>query len=97
MRFKVLAIIFWSAAPLAANSVGVMAADGPRPPKPVAPDGNSPDSVGSNPMIIQNHDGTFTIQKKPASGNSKDAEVKDGLVIPAQVITPEVPASKGKH
>lgn len=96
MRFKVLAIGFGSTVLLAANSVGAMAADSPQPSKP-APDANSPDSTGTNPMIIKNPDGTFTIQKKPANGNSKDAKAKDGLVIPPQVIAPEVPASTGKH
>jgi hypothetical protein len=96
MRFKVLAMGFGSAV-LAANSVGVMAADSPRSSKPVASDGNSPGSTGNNPMIVKNPDGTFTIQKKPTNGNSKDAKVKDGLVIPPQVIVPEFPVSNGKR
>jgi hypothetical protein len=97
MRFKVLAIGIGSAALLVADSVGVTAADRPPPPKPVAPDGSSTNSVASNRMIIKNPDGTFTIQKKRANRNSKDAKVKDGLVIPAQVIAPEFPVSNGKR
>jgi hypothetical protein len=32
--------------------------------------------------IVAFLDGTFTVQKEPANGNSKDAKAKDGLVIP---------------
>lgn len=39
-------------------------------------------------MIINNPDGTFTIQKKPC----RYSKGKSGLVIPPQVVVPMVPA-----
>ena len=65
----------------------VMAADDPQPPKSAVPDGASTNS-DTKPMITHNHDGTFTVQKEPPNGNSKDAKAKNGLVIPPQVVTP---------
>jgi hypothetical protein len=65
----------------------VMAADDPQPPKPAVPDGTSTNSA-SKPMVTHNPDGTFTVQKEPRNGNSKDAKAKEGLVIPPQVVTP---------
>jgi hypothetical protein len=83
---KVLAAIFLSAALPFANAVAVMAADDPPPPpKSAVPAGTSTSSAGK-PMIVQNPDGTFTIQKDPP----KDAKAFNGLVIPPQVVVPEV-------
>jgi hypothetical protein len=62
-------------------------ATAPTPPKSAAPAGAS-----SNPMIIHNRDGTFTIQKEPLNGTSKDSNAGNGLVIPPQVVTPLIPA-----
>ena len=70
-----------------ASAVSVMAADDPPPPKSAVPDGASASS-GSKPMVIQNPDGTITVQKEPPNENSKNAKVKNGLVIPAQVVAP---------
>jgi hypothetical protein len=42
------------------------------------------------PMVTPNPDGTFTVQKEPPNGNSKDAKAKEGLVIPPQVVVPFV-------
>jgi hypothetical protein len=42
----------------------------------------------SKHMVTHNPDGTFTVQKEPRKGNSKDTKVKTGLVIPPQVVTP---------
>jgi hypothetical protein len=42
----------------------------------------------SKPMITHNPDGTFTVQKEPRKGSSKNAKAKGGLVIPPQVVTP---------
>jgi hypothetical protein len=42
----------------------------------------------SKPMVTQNPDGTFTVQKEPPNGNSKDAKGTKGLVIPPQVVVP---------
>jgi hypothetical protein len=45
-------------------------------------------------MVTLNRDGTMTIKMKAASVNSKDAETKNELVIPAQVIAPTVRAAE---
>jgi hypothetical protein len=68
---------FLSAAMPLASASAVMAADGPQLPKSAVPDGTSTSSA-RKPMIIQNPDGTFTVQKEPPEG----AKVFDGLVIP---------------
>jgi hypothetical protein len=39
-------------------------------------------------MVIQNPDGTLTVQKQPP----KDAAAKKALVIPPQVVTPFITA-----
>ena len=75
--------------------VMIMAANDPPPPKSAVPD--SAANSASKPMIIHNADGTFTIQKEPANGNSKDAKGKEGLVITPQVIVPEVRHPEGKN
>jgi hypothetical protein len=69
---------------------------GSSPPKSAVSDDASASSV-SKPMITQNPDGTFTTQKEPPDGNSKDARAKEGLVIPPQVVVPEVPLSGRTH
>jgi hypothetical protein len=43
-------------------------------------------------MIIQNPDGTFTVQKAPPKEGADDAKAKKGLVIPPQVVVPIIPA-----
>jgi hypothetical protein len=48
-------------------------------------------------MITQNADGTFTVQKEPPNGNSKDAKVTKGLVIPPQAVVPIVPPPEKKQ
>jgi hypothetical protein len=85
---KVLAATFLSAALPFASTVAVMAADDPPPPPPKSalPAGTTTGSA-SKPMIIQNPDGTFTIQKEPP----EDAKIFNGLVIPPQVVVPELP------
>jgi len=83
----VLAVILLSAAMPFANAVGVKAADDPEPPKSAGPAAPS-----AKPFIINNPDGTFTIQKEPPDGTSKKSEVRDGLVIPPQIVVPFVPA-----
>ncbi len=72
---------------LIACASAVMAADGPQLPKSPVPDGASTTSA-SKPMVTPNPDGTFTVQKEPPNGNSKDAKAKNGLGIPPQVVTP---------
>jgi hypothetical protein len=52
------------------------------------------DAASSNkrPMVIQNPDGTFTVQKEPPKGEAENAKAKEGLVIPPQVVVPITPA-----
>jgi hypothetical protein len=60
-----------------------------------------PDRASTNPasklMITPNPDGTFTIQKTPPNWNPKDAKVNNGLVTPAQVVTPFAPIAQRKQ
>lgn len=95
-RFNgVLVAALLSAAVPFASAVAVMAADDPPPPKSAGP--AAPSSKGaSKPMIIQNPDGTFTVQKGPPDGTSKDSKVQNGLVIPPQIVVPMVPTAKKK-
>jgi hypothetical protein len=60
--------------------------DAPHPPKSAAPAGASSKSV-RKPMIVDNPDGTFTIQKEPPKDAKGDYK---GLVIPPQVVVPFV-------
>jgi hypothetical protein len=67
------------------SPVATVGADGSPPPakSPAAEAG----SAASKPLITRNSDGTITIQKVPPNG---DTEGKNGLVIPPQILTPEV-------
>lgn len=47
-------------------------------------------------MINRGPNGTFTIQKKPPNGGSKDSKAGSGLVIPPQVVVPLVPGTGKK-
>jgi hypothetical protein len=69
----------------------VMGADEP-PAKPVVTDTAPAASASKPPLIVQNPDGTFTIQKEPAKEAGKDARAKKGLVIHPQVVVPMAPA-----
>lgn len=51
----------------------------------------------SKPMVTPNPDGTFTVQKDPLPGNSKDANAKVGLVILPQVVVPIIPTPEKKQ
>lgn len=66
-----------------ASAVVVMAAENSQQPKPAGPAAPS-----CKPFIIDNPDGTFTIQKGPAEETSKDPKVQSGLVIPPQIVVP---------
>ena len=68
------------------SSASVMGADNPPPPKPAAADAAPATSAGK-PMITDNPDGTFTIQKAPPKDAKGDYK---GLVIPPQVVVPFV-------
>jgi hypothetical protein len=54
---------------------------------------NDQKPVKPPPMIIDNPDGTFTVQKQPPK-SANDAKAKQGLVIPPQVVVPMIPARK---
>ena len=89
-RFNgVLVAALLSAAVPFASAVAVMAADDPPPPKSAGPAALS-SKAATKPMIIQNPDGTFTVQKEPPDGTSKESKVQNGLVIPPQVVVPFV-------
>jgi hypothetical protein len=79
----VLAVLAACASPAA-----VMGADDHQATQAAAGDAASTDKP---PMIIQNPDGTFTVQKVPPKEQAKDA-AKKGLVIPAQIVFPIIPA-----
>lgn len=57
----------------------------------------STNSAGKPPMVTKNPDGTFTVRKEPSKGHAKDAKVKEGLVIPAQVVVPIVSSPERKQ
>ena len=70
---------------MCAFSLAAFGAQTPKPAKAtIAPAG----SAGKPPFIVDNPDGTFTVQKAPAHG--KKGAAKKGLVIPPQVFVPEL-------
>ncbi|MGD0777654.1 MAG: hypothetical protein ABSC05_33100 [Candidatus Solibacter sp.] len=71
------------------SPAAVMGADDPQTTKPLG----EAALPGTPPMIIHNPDGTFTIQKAPPKDGTKGT-AKKGLVIPAQVVIPIIPARK---
>jgi hypothetical protein len=48
-------------------------------------------------IIIQNSDGTFTVQKEPPKGEAENANAEKGLVIPPQVVVPLIPAPEKRN
>ena len=70
-----------------ASHASVMGADDPKATKPVRGDA----STSKPPMIIQNPDGTFTVQKEHPNDGAKGT-AKKGLVIPPLVVVPIIPA-----
>jgi hypothetical protein len=54
---------------------------------------DAPKPIKPPPMIVDNPDGTFTIQKQPPK-SANDTKAKPGLVIPPQVVVPMIPARK---
>ena len=70
-----------------ASPAAVMGADDPQATKAVVTDAASTEKP---PMIIQNPDGTFTVQKAPPKDGAKGT-AKQGLVIPPQVVVPLIP------
>ena len=79
-----------------ASPVAVGRADNSPPPKSAVVDPASAKSAGK-PMIIRNADGTITVHKEPSNGDTDDTKIKNGLAIPAQVITPIVPVPDEKQ
>ena len=68
-----------------ASPAAVMGADDHQASKAVAGDTAT---TSKPPMIIQNPDGTFTVQKAPPKEGAEDTKAKKGLVIPPQVVVP---------
>jgi hypothetical protein len=75
-----------------ASPAAVMGADDPKATKAVG----DAASTSRPPMIIQNPDGTFTIQKAPPKDGAKGT-AKQGLVIPPQVVVPIIPARQKRN
>lgn len=71
-----------------------MGADNPPTTKAVVGDAAS---TNKPPMVIQNPDGTLTVQKEPPKGRAKDTEAKKRLVIPPQVVVPTIPAPERRN
>jgi hypothetical protein len=72
----------------------VMGADDPQATKAVAT--GNPASTEKPPMIIENPNGTFTVQKTAPKETAKDPNTKKGLVIPPQVVVPIAAIKKRK-
>jgi len=47
-------------------------------------------STNKRPMVIQDPDGTITVQKESPKEGAKNTKAKKGLVIPPQVVVPIV-------
>ena len=94
---RVSVAAFLSAVMPFASAVAAIAADDPPPVKPAASAGTSSKSAGKPPFIVDNPNGTFTVQMVPARG--KKGAAQKGLVIPPQVVVPEVrlPAASSGH
>jgi hypothetical protein len=76
-----------------ASPAVVMGADNPPATKAVLRDAAPTEK---RPMVIQNPDGTITVQKEPPKP-AKDTKAQKGLVIPAQVIVPITPAPEKRN
>jgi hypothetical protein len=88
MSLQTSPTLFFVSALACAIPAGALAAETPPPPKPAASaDTGSKDKP---PLIIQNPDGTLTVQKAPASEKTDAAQ--RGLVIPPQLVVPTVRA-----
>lgn len=67
------------------------------PPAPKTVEGATTSS-DKPPMIIQNADGTFTVQQEPPKKQEgENAKAQKGLVIPPQVVVPEIPAAEKRN
>lgn len=83
---RVSVAAFLSAVMSFASAVAAIAADDPPPMKPAASTDASSKSAGKARFIVDNPDGTFTVQLVPARGEQGAAQ--KGLVIPPQVVVP---------
>lgn len=74
-----------------------LVAIGAQTPKPVKPAVAPAGSAGKPRFIVDNPDGTFTVQRVPARG--KQGAAQKGLVIPPQVVVPLVrqPPASSSH
>jgi hypothetical protein len=85
----VLAVLAGCASPAA-----VTGADNPPATKAAAGDAASDKNL---PMVIQNPDGTMTVQKEPPKEGAKNTKTKKGLVIPPQVVVPIVTTAETRN
>jgi hypothetical protein len=72
----------------------VIGADNSPAPQAIVGDSASTDKP---PIVVQNPDGTITVQKEPAKGRAEDAKTKKGLVIRPQVVIPIIPARQKRN
>jgi hypothetical protein len=73
-------------------TVEEVGADSAPAPQQNAPGSTLPKSAPLAPRVTQNPDGTITVRKTAATGSGPLRAGVHGLVIPAQIITPIVPA-----
>ena len=81
---------------LAFLTAHAQAPDNPPAPQAPLPGTVSSKSASKPPLIVQNPDGTFTVQKQPPKEAMKGTAQK-GLVITPQVVVPEIPLTATKH
>jgi hypothetical protein len=90
-KMKRLSILPW----LAFTFLTACASHVPPAPKTVESDAAS---TKNSPMTIQNPDGTFTVQKgSPKEQEAENGKAKKGLVIPPQVVVPEIPTAEKRN
>ena len=85
---------------LAACATPVFGAEDPpqqaNPPVTDTATTGSTTATNKTPLVVQNPDGSITIQKEPAKTAGTDPKAKKGLVIHPQVIVPTAPAPEKK-
>jgi hypothetical protein len=62
--------------------------------KAPAPKSAVSDMTSEPPMVIDNSDGTITVQKEPPIEHTKDGKAKMGLVVPPQIVVPVIQTPK---
>jgi hypothetical protein len=89
VTFRWRGLWFLLGPPVASLAIVAFLVAGPPAPRRSAVATGAADS-SKGPMVTHNADGSFTIRKEPPLGTGKEPEVRNGLVIPAQVVVPLV-------